>query len=45
MEDIVRVVELKRIIARVFYSGLGFCSVGVEKDTHDRRKVQLSTAQ
>jgi hypothetical protein len=45
MEDIVRVVELKRIRARVFHSGLGFCSVGVEKDTHDQRKVQLSTAQ
>ena len=45
MEDIVRVVELKRIKARVFHSRLGFCSVGVEKDTHDQREVQLSTAQ
>lgn len=45
MEDIVRVVELKRIKARVFHSRLGFYSVGVEKDTHDQWKVQLSTAQ
>jgi hypothetical protein len=35
MEDIVRAVELKGNKARVFHSGLGFCSVDVEKDTHD----------
>jgi hypothetical protein len=39
MEDIVRVVELKRNKARVFHSGLGFCSVGAEKDSHDQRKA------
>lgn len=46
MEDIVRVVELKRIKARVFILGLGSVVwVSRRITTRDQRKAQFSTAQ